>query len=222
MTAPGWQPESGVEVTPTDHGREALRARLGIAGDDIVFGIVGSIEWTRRRSYCYGLELVAALGRVERSDIVVVVVGDGSGLTHLKELAGRASSRVVFPGRVPREEVPLYLRAMDIASLPQSVDGVGAFRYTTKVSEYLAAGLPLVTGEIPLSYDLDIPGWRLPGDAPWSPSYVEALSSLMNRVTRADLDEMTGRPADLDSLFDAERQRRQVSSFVGDTLRRLS
>ena len=61
---------------------------------------------------------------------------------------------------------------MDVASLPQSVDGVGSFRYTTKLSEYLAARLPVVTGEIPLAFDLDDGWmWRLPGDAPWEERY---------------------------------------------------
>ena len=42
-----------------------------------------------------------------------------------------------------------FLAAFDLASLPQSVDRVGSFRYSTKLSEYLAAGLPIVTSQIP-------------------------------------------------------------------------
>ena len=52
--------------------------------------------------------------------------------------------------------MPNHLAAFDLASLPQSVDGVGSFRYTTKLSEYLAAGLPIVTGQIPAAYDLTL------------------------------------------------------------------
>jgi hypothetical protein len=49
-----------------------------------------------------------------------------------------------------------------------SVDQVGSFRYTTKLSKYLAFGLPVITGQIPLAYDLDDGWiWRLAGDAPW-------------------------------------------------------
>ena len=77
-----------------------------------------------------------------------------------------------------------YLAAMDFASLPQSRDGVGMFRYTTKISEYAAAGLPIVTGRLPLAYDLDDGTMiRLPGFAPWSPQYIAAMADLMNEVT---------------------------------------
>ena len=53
------------------------------------------------------------------------------------------------------EEVVDYLAAFDLASLPQSVDRVGSFRYSTKLCEYLAVGLPIITGQIPAAYDLD-------------------------------------------------------------------
>jgi len=38
------------------------------------------------------------------------------------------------------------------------VDRTGGFRFTTKVSEYLDAGLPVVTSQIPMGYDLN-GGW---------------------------------------------------------------
>ena len=140
---------------------------------------MGSLGWHERAGYCYGAELVRAAARVERDDVFVLVVGDGSGRAHLEEIAGERLGRsVLLPGAVPREEVPLALAAMDVGSLPQSVDGVGAFRYTTKISEYLAANLPVVTGEIPLAYDLDEGWlWRLPGDSPWDERYLAALAT---------------------------------------------
>jgi hypothetical protein len=52
---------------------------------------------------------------------------------------------------VARDAVPDYLAAFDVASLPQSCDQIGAFRYTTKLPEYLAAKLPIVTGELPVA-----------------------------------------------------------------------
>lgn len=218
MTAANWAPEA--DSPPVD--RAAARRHFGIPDDAIVFGLVGSLDWHRRASYCYGSELVRAVAGLERDDLVVLVVGDGSGREVLAELAGpRLGQSVLLPGRVPREEVPLALAAMDVASLPQSVDGVGAFRYTTKISEYLAAGLPVVTGEIPLAYDLDDGWlWRLPGDAPWDERYIAALACLMRTL---DADELAKRralvPAETD-LFSLERQRRQVSDFVRDVAAR--
>src|ERR1019366_6664071 len=148
-----------------------------------------------RVGYSYGLELVRAIKRTSRSDVHVVVVGDGPGLTHLKAEAGAEFGvRAHFTGRVPRNQLGRYFAAIDIASLPQSVDGVGSFRYTTKLSEYLAAGLPVVTGQLPFAYDLGHDWlWRLPGDAPWSETYVDALSSLMTQLNASELQHRRAR-----------------------------
>jgi hypothetical protein len=213
MTAAGWS------APPSGPGREARRAALGIPADAIVFGLVGSLRWNDSVGYCYGLELVEAALAAGRPDLRVVVVGDGSGLPRLRELAERSEGRVILPGRVVKEEVGSYLAALDVASLPQSVDGVGSFRYTTKVSEYLGAGLPVATGATPLSYDLDDGWlWRLPGDAPWDPRYRDALAELMRTVTAAELAERRAAVPREAATFDRERQRRLVGEFVADLL----
>ena len=151
------------------------------------------------------------------------MLGDGSGSRQLKRLAGDdLNGRVLLIGRVQREDVHAYLCAMDVASLPQSADRVGAFRYTTKLSEYLTAGLPVVTGRIPLAYDLDDGWlWRLPGKAPWDQRYVDALAALMDNVTKADIDSR-GKLAPRESpMFSKERQQRQVTGFIRDVLDEL-
>jgi hypothetical protein len=216
MTAANWAPSAGLP------DRDSARRRFGIPEDALVFGLVGSLGWHERAGYSYGAELVRAAARVDRDDLFVLVVGDGDGRTRLEELAGdRLGRSVLLPGRVSREDVPLALAAMDVGSLPQSVDGVGSFRYTTKISEYLAAGLPVVTGEIPLAYDLDDGWlWRLPGDAPWDERYVAALADLMRTLTAAEVDERRSRVPAEDPLFSLERQRRQVCDFVRDVARR--
>jgi glycosyltransferase involved in cell wall biosynthesis len=216
MTAPGWSDLP----TPGPQARERTRDRLGIPPDAVVFGIVGSLQWDRRRRYCYGHELVRAASTVDRPDLRVLVVGDGTGLPHLKRLAEKCSnSAVLFTGRVGHQQVPDLLSAIDVASLPQSVDGVGSFRYTIKLSEYLAANLPIVTGQIPLAYDLDAGWlWRLPGSAPWDPRYVAALASLMSTLTPHDIDlRRQSVPAHTD-IFDKDLQVRRVAEFVLDVL----
>jgi hypothetical protein len=96
---------------------------------------------------------------------------------------------------------------------------VGAFRYTTKLSEYLAAGLPVVTGQLPLAYDLDEGWlWRLPGDAPWADEYVAALAQLMSTLGRDDLEARRALVPRALRDFDPDRQKRAVSAFVLDAL----
>jgi glycosyltransferase involved in cell wall biosynthesis len=208
MTAAGWSPFDGPGTS--------LRAILGIPQDALVIGIVGALDWNTRVSYCYGEELRRALEKVQRKDVYALVVGGGTGLAHL------AGPRIVLPGPVPRERIPDYLATMDLASLPQSCDQLGSFRYSTKLPEYLAAGLPVVTGQLPLAYDLDSNWmWRLPGSAPWDPVYADALAGLIDSLSPGDLAARRAAvPARL-PLFDRESQVARVTCLIEDVLATL-
>jgi hypothetical protein len=218
MTAAGW-----TRGAPAVGAREAVRARLGISEDAVVVGLVGALNWRDSVGYTYGAELVAAIRRVARADVVACIVGDGSGRERLEALAGEdLGTRVIMTGGVAPEAVADHLAAFDLASLPQSVDGVGSFRYSTKLSEYLAAQLPVITGQTPMAYDLDAGFlWRLPGDAPWSEIYVEALAQFLQGVQRDDLAErrraISGRSGE---PFDMTAQRERIGSFLTDILAR--
>ena len=222
MTAPGWAP---YPLSAERHAasRMKIRQELRIETDDLVFGLVGSLAWTKRVDYCYGLELVQALNHTSRPKLKVLIVGDGTGRSRLEQDAGkRLGSSVILTGRVPRDQIPDYLAAMDAASLPQSVDQVGSFRYTTKLSEYLAVGLPIVTGQIPLAYDLGEGWlWRLPGKSPWDARYIQALASLMEGLSGAELNvKRVGVPRNLPE-FDREAQIRRVTAWITDLLNEM-
>jgi glycosyltransferase involved in cell wall biosynthesis len=202
--------------------RETIRAELGIPPDAIVIGIAGRLLVDSRHGYCYGLELIRALRRTDRADLRVLIVGDGDGLPTLTSLAGNElGRRVLLTGGVQRERVPDYLAAMDIGALSQSTDLVGALRYTTKLPEYLAAGLPVVAGEIPAAYDLDTGWlWRLPGDAPWVEEHIAALAQLMESVSlKAIATKKAQVPRELE-LFNSELQQQRVCAFVRETVAR--
>jgi glycosyltransferase involved in cell wall biosynthesis len=216
MTAPGWAPYA-VNPDEARRARSRIRSQLGIPEDAIVAGIVGSLAWNPRVRYCYGLELVQAIRATSRKDLHVLVVGSGDGQAWLEKSVESGSGRVHFPGRVPRSEVPAFLAAMDLASLPQSLDQVGSFRYTTKLSEYLSLGLPVVTGQIPLAYDL--PGdwlWKIPGEAPWHPAYVEALAALLQSLTREEITRKSQQVPRSLPEFDRAKQIEKVTQFLED------
>jgi len=215
VTVPGWAPHPAASHELLE-ARLKIRCQFGIPADAIVFGIVGTLRWSKRRQYCYGAELIRAALRAGTAPYVLIV-GDGTGLEHLRKLAGQNLDRsILFPGRVNREDVAEYLAAMDVGSVPQSVDQVGGFRYTTKIAEYRMAALPFVTTRIPMAYDLDRGDlWRLPGWAPWSDEFVDALAALMKVLTR---DEVTARRAAAgpDNVFNKPEQIRRVAAFLDD------
>jgi glycosyltransferase involved in cell wall biosynthesis len=219
MTAAGWAPYL-YSQSHLAGSRSRLRRSLGIPEDAIVFGIAGSLIWSKRWQYCYGHELVQAVLAARNPAIRVLIVGDGEGLDHLRELAGSQLGKTIFlPGRVPRDQVPEYLAAMDAVTLPQSVDNVGSFRYTTKLSEYLSVRVPLITNQIPASYDLDYGGvWQLPGTSPWDPCFVQALTNLMDRVSPEAIEKKHAAiPSGL-AVFDRLRQIRTTGDFINEIL----
>lgn len=214
MTAANWADDGHRRES-----RDEVRRRLGIPPTALVFGLVGSLEWNPRVRYCQGLELLQAVARLERDDVWVVLVGDGSALDRVRAIARRLSERIVLVGWVPQEDVPDYLAAFDVASLPHSADTIGVWRYTTKLSEYLAAGLPIVTGQGPAAYDLDDGWlWRLPGASPWDERYVIALRDLMLTLDAEEVAMRRARVPLNHPIFDFARQRSRVVNFVQDLL----
>jgi len=216
VTAEGWV----IGETGGGPSRSAIRSRWGIPADAMVVGIVGSLVWNPRLLWCYGLDLVRAARNVDRPDLCVVVVGDGDGLSHLRQFAGDLLGRRVFlPGPVPLEEVMPVLRAMDVGSLPQSVDGVGAYRYTTKLPEYLEARLPVITGQTPASYDLGTDWmWRLPGSVPWGNRYQSALEDLLRHLAPAMIAEKFACLPPAESCFSHDRQCARVAAFIRELM----
>jgi len=212
MSVPGWSPHQ-ILGSEREALRSEFRQKWGIKEKDIVIGIVGSLRWNSKVDYCYGLELVECAHEVKRSDLKFLVVGEGSGLPYLKSRAPKEN--VIFTGFIEREKLKGALAAMDLASLPQSLDQVGLFRYTTKFSEYFASGLPIVCSQIPAAYDLDFGGiWRIPGRTPWGKDYSKNLAHFLENVTAVEISEKRENFKKVDFLFDRDFQISQFTSFL--------
>jgi glycosyltransferase involved in cell wall biosynthesis len=223
MTAPGWSTGRMVDKELDEH-RQRIRAALGISQHTIVVGLAGSLNWNRRTRYCYGYELVKAAHRVERDDVVFLIVGGGSGQAHLEALAGDKLGRTLhLTGAVRREEVMGYLASMDIGSLPQSCDKVGNFRYSSKMAEYVAAQLPTVTGAIPAAYDLDTGWlWRIEGAAPWSDSYIQNLVAFLDTIDAQGIEVKKAACQRISATFDEEVLVDRVTGFLTEILLTLN
>jgi glycosyltransferase involved in cell wall biosynthesis len=118
------------------------RARDGLNGK-VVLGFVGSLKgW-------HGIELLADTFRCLSEDrrYHLLVVGDGPLSEEIVQLHEELPGRVTHAGDVRHEEVPAYLRAMDIALAPYP--DLDHFYYSPlKVLEYMAAGRAIVASDI--------------------------------------------------------------------------
>lgn len=125
---------------PPDEAVTALRRRLGLE-DRLAVGLMGSLVYSPRLDICYGWDLIRALAKLKDLPVTGVIIGDGNGRAWLESLARREGvfDRLVFCGRIPYAEVPLYLRVLDVALSTQTNNLPGRVRTTGKLPEYMAA-----------------------------------------------------------------------------------
>lgn len=186
-----------------------------------VCGIVGSLTWNARQNYCYGLELVESLKHVQRDDVSVLIVGDGEGRRILEErIPERLKGRIVLSGRVPPSEVGRLLRAMDIGIIPQALDHLGSYRLTTKLPEYLAAGLAVAMSPIPVFYDyVHSAGWPLPARHPASEAFHVGFGRWMDKLDPLEVRIKAARArAIAEARFSYDHLTDRFAAFIGDLM----
>ncbi|MBI3535582.1 MAG: hypothetical protein HY072_08895, partial [Deltaproteobacteria bacterium] len=94
----------------------------------------------------------------------------------------------------------------------------GAFRYSTKLTEYMSLRLPIIMGQVPMSYDL--PGhwfWRLSGCTPWSEEYVCTLAALLDHLSFDEIKEKSSAQKSLPQ-FEKKHQVERVTEFITDII----
>ncbi|MFC1485402.1 glycosyltransferase [Candidatus Latescibacterota bacterium] len=132
----------------SDKQAAALKTSLGIPPGNLVVLAMGRMVHVKGFSY-----LLDAFKRVaaKRSDVTLVLAGGGVLYDDLRTLARESgmADRVVMPGTVMRNQVPVYYRMADVFVVPSvrhesgAVDGLPVV-----VPEAMAAGLPVVASEI--------------------------------------------------------------------------
>jgi glycosyltransferase involved in cell wall biosynthesis len=111
----------------------------------LVVGLVGSSVWVPSRQTCYGWELVEVVrllkARLTRP-VHGLMIGDGSGIAHLRRLAKEhgIEEQIEFAGRLPYSKLPDFLQTIDVCLSTQTDDVIGNVRTTGKLPLYLAAG----------------------------------------------------------------------------------
>ena len=120
---------------------DALRKEHGL-DNVLTIGLIGSSVWSERLQMCYGWELVETLHLLKDAPVKGIIIGDGSGIAHLKARCREYAieDKILFLGYVPFSQLPQYLMLMDVCLSTQSNDLVGRVRTTGKLPLYLAAG----------------------------------------------------------------------------------
>lgn len=204
-----------------DDERSVIKSSFGLSPQDLICGVVGSLKWTERQSYCYGLELVEAARHLKRKDVSFLIVGDGDGKKRLQERVPEAlRHRIVFTGRLPEKEVARAMNAMDIGFITQTLDSLGSYRLTTKMPEYLASSLPIAMSPIPGYFDyVGKAGWPLPPLHPASSQFHEQLAAWIDTVTWNDIRERQRYCATAAAAFDYDVVGPRFASFVSSVMR---
>jgi glycosyltransferase involved in cell wall biosynthesis len=110
-----------------------------------VVGFIGLIaEWVDLRLMGQVADALAASGGGS-----VVFVGDVRGADPMQLAALKARSNVLFAGRRPYTELAGWCKGFSVATLPFLVNELTLAANPLKLREYLAAGLPVVSTDIP-------------------------------------------------------------------------
>lgn len=170
---------------------------LGLPLERPIVGYVGRFRTMEKEK---GIpELVEAMGylpEINGTDPLLLCVGGPiEAVPAYMERARRAGvpeSRLKFVDRVPNTEVPLWMRACDVVTIPWPWTEFSAyFTSPLKLFEYMAAGVPIVATDLPSIREILRHGenaWLVP---PNDPKALAAgiLHLLKNRDLAARLTE---------------------------------
>ncbi|MGE3310753.1 MAG: glycosyltransferase, partial [Limisphaerales bacterium] len=84
--------------------------------------------------------------RIRHPEVELHLVGDGPERERLEDLAGKLglNAAVRIMPSIPISEVPAFLATADIGVVPKLADGFGNEAYSTKIMEFMAAGVPVL------------------------------------------------------------------------------
>ena len=143
--------------TPAPDATEGRRL-LGIRTDRLVVGYVGRLKTLgMEKGVSHILQALARL-KHERAFFGCIVGGPDGDRREYEQLAtslGLGAEDVAFPGEIPAHDVPQALAACDILAMPfPDLPHYRTHMSPLKMFEYMAAGRPIVTSDLPTVRDV--------------------------------------------------------------------
>jgi glycosyltransferase involved in cell wall biosynthesis len=141
---------NGVDAEKFRPGIGGLTARreLGVQGDEILVGFVGTFgPWHGVLALA---RAIVSLGTESRIRFLMIGTGSLRDEFELILREGGVADRVIFTGSVEHERVPLLLDACDVLVSPHvpMADGSEFFGSPTKLFEYMAVGKAIVASRL--------------------------------------------------------------------------
>jgi glycosyltransferase involved in cell wall biosynthesis len=154
--------------------RDACRRQFGLPMDRPIIGYIGRF---RAMGMEKGIpELIKAISKLQSDDecapLLLCVGGPKEAIPDYLELAkkvGLTEKSLIIRDRVPHHEIPKWIRACDVVTIPWPWTEFSAY-YTSplKMFEYMAAGTPVVASDLPSIREILVHGenaWLVaPGD----------------------------------------------------------
>ncbi|UWX96121.1 glycosyltransferase family 4 protein [Arthrobacter zhaoxinii] len=162
----------------------AARRSLGLDPDTELIGTVSSLV-----DYEGLDDLITAFGLVadRQRHLKCLIVGDGAAAPRLKALAAELglTDRVIFTGRVPREQAHLYHQAINIFVVPRKDLDVTRAVTPLKPVEAMACARPVIASDLPALRELVRDGDNGLLVRPSDPAHLaEAIDSLISDAER--------------------------------------
>lgn len=127
--------------------RKEIRALLGFEDKDVVFVYSGGLHSWQRVSE--SIDIFERYHTINPESKLLVLTGSSNELlTLLKEKMIDNSDNHILTRCLNYNEVPDYLNACDIAFLLRHNHKMNAVASPTKLAEYLACGLPVITSDV--------------------------------------------------------------------------
>ncbi len=122
-----------------------LRDRWDIAETDVVLCFVGFLY------HFAGIDTIMRLLPALPSHVKLLIVGSGDADESLRSLHMELDlkDRVIFTGRQPYEDMPVYMALADVCLMYAEINEVMRDIVPIKTYEYLAAGTPVLASQLP-------------------------------------------------------------------------
>lgn len=132
--------------------RDEIRRDIGLKPDDVAIVYTGNVHEANLEDVCALYEAVRRL-RADGRNVVLVKSGWNSvGSRRLPDLDRRALRDL---GWIRRSRVHELLRAADVFVQPGAPGAFNDYRFPSKVSDYLASGIPVVLPHANIGLELD-------------------------------------------------------------------